>query len=396
MKRIFYIAALLLAFMTMACGGGNKDVSELPQIDVNANYPEKEICLQDVAEVSYIALDSHDDFLFKGKLEEVSSKGIAVIGNDKIYLFHPDGKARNIIDKKGQGPGEYPFVYYAAFDWEKGEAYVHIPFQNQMFVYSLDGEFKRQFALNDNFRQHDMVNGTEHLVMYKVKPGKNEKGRIEPPYRPITYMSKADGAVDSLSFQQNYHTSMCIKMETMDGNVITSLVSVTALKQLNGSVYLNEIATDTIYRLDGKTLEPMMSRTPSVETESGAKVFLQMHGITPRYYFLRRQMEELAYIPSEGAYDYVSVDKGSGWLLYDIKTGDTFCAKISNKDWSSEISYKYLTFDGCDAYTAYLKLEAFDLVEALEAGELSGELKTIAEGLKEDDNPVLMVMKFKE
>ena len=102
------------------------------------------------------------------------------------------------------------------------------------------------------------------------------------------------------------------------------------------------------------------------------------------------------YQAQEEAYDYVSVDKGSGWLLYDIKTGDTFCAKISNKDWSSEISYKYLTFDGCDAYTAYLKLEAFDLVEALEAGELSGELKTIAEGLKEDDNPVLMVMKFKE
>jgi len=27
---------------------------------------------------------------------------------------------------------------------------------------------------------------------------------------------------------------------------------------------------------------------------------------------------------------------------------------------------------------------------------LGGELKTIAEGLKEEDNPVLMVVKFKE
>ena len=41
-------------------------------------------------------------------------------------------------------------------------------------------------------------------------------------------------------------------------------------------------------------------------------------------------------------------------------------------------------------------MEAFTLKEALETGELSGELKTIAEGLKEDDNPVLMVVKFKE
>ena len=45
---------------------------------------------------------------------------------------------------------------------------------------------------------------------------------------------------------------------------------------------------------------------------------------------------------------------------------------------------------------AKVEFEAIDLVEALEAGELSGELKTVAEGLKEDDNPVLMVVKFKE
>ena len=52
MKRIIYSAAMLFALLTTACGGGNKEASELPQIDVNTNYPEKEICLQDVAEVS--------------------------------------------------------------------------------------------------------------------------------------------------------------------------------------------------------------------------------------------------------------------------------------------------------------------------------------------------------
>ena len=45
---------------------------------------------------------------------------------------------------------------------------------------------------------------------------------------------------------------------------------------------------------------------------------------------------------------------------------------------------------------AKVEFEAIDLIEAIEAGELSGELKTIAEGLKEDDNPVLMVVKFKK
>ena len=55
-----------------------------------------------------------------------------------------------------------------------------------------------------------------------------------------------------------------------------------------------------------------------------------------------------------------------------------------------------LLFNGCDRNIAYKKLEAFKLIEALESGDLSGELKNIAESLKEDDNPVLMVVKFKE
>ena len=44
----------------------------------------------------------------------------------------------------------------------------------------------------------------------------------------------------------------------------------------------------------------------------------------------------------------------------------------------------------------YVKLEASDLIEALENDELSGHLKSIAENLKEDDNPVLMVVKLKD
>ena len=84
-------------------------------------------------------------------------------------------------------------------------------------------------------------------------------------------------------------------------------------------------------------------------------------------------------------------------LMYDKRTGESFYPIFSHREYEAKLFYEGLTFESCsDANTAYLKLEAFDLIEALEAGELSGELKTIAEGLKEDDNPVLMVVKFKE
>ena len=105
MKRIVYSATLLLALIATACSGGDKGVSELPQIDVNANYLEKEICLQDVAEVSYVPLETTDEVLLDGGvvIEVLSAKGIVCVSDNKTYMFHPDGKLRSILDNLSSG-----------------------------------------------------------------------------------------------------------------------------------------------------------------------------------------------------------------------------------------------------------------------------------------------------
>jgi hypothetical protein len=43
MKRLFYSASLLLALFATGCGDANQKTSAIPQIDMNADYPEKEI-----------------------------------------------------------------------------------------------------------------------------------------------------------------------------------------------------------------------------------------------------------------------------------------------------------------------------------------------------------------
>lgn len=112
MRKLVYSAVLLSALFFTGCSNGKHRISTLPQIDVNADYPEKEICLQDVAKVSYIPLETTDDFLLSdvSSVIEVSSKGIVFANSDKAYLFHPDGRARLVLDKKGEGPGEYRFA----------------------------------------------------------------------------------------------------------------------------------------------------------------------------------------------------------------------------------------------------------------------------------------------
>ena len=114
----------------------------------------------------------------------------------------------------------------------------------------------------------------------------------------------------------------------------------------------------------------------------------------PRHYYLRLQVKVVDDTNTVGDMVY-SNDNKTKRMMYNKETGESYVSVFKNKDYQV-LDCDKLTFNGCDANSAYLKLQAYKLIEALEAGELSGELKTIAEGLKEDDNPVLMVVKFKE
>jgi len=398
MKRILYSTALLLAMMATACGDANQKLSALPLIDMNADYPEKEICLQDVADVSYIPLETTDDVLLHNSLnfEDVSSKGIVCVSDNKIFLFHPDGKSRAVLNRQGQGPGEYRYVHYASVDWDREEIYVNDIHQNLMLVYSLDGTYKQQFDLEMRGRQGDMLcDDDAHIVLYKEKSGSLEVGNIVPPYRPVVLMSKEDGSIDSLSHQQDYYTTVSVEGKVGD-NSLTMLLPIPALRKLNGEVYVSEVASDTIYRLADGRLEPFVARTPSVKEEDGGKYLLQLKGVTPNHYFFSVMKKEWIPESSVGSSLHIA-DDAINDLMYDKRTGEAFHPIFSLRECRAKLLYEDLTFDSCsDVHTAYIKLEAFYLIEALEAGELSGELKTIAEGLKEDDNPVLMVVKFKE
>jgi len=168
-----------------------------------------------------------------------------------------------------------------------------------------------------------------------------------------------------------------------------------ALTRLDDEVYVSEVGSDTIYHLVGDCLEPFITRTPSVQDED-CKYLLYLQGITPRHYLLRFQAKVVGESNTVGNMVYYD-DAETKSVMYEQATGNICVPKFINKDYqAADGALGELRFNGCDAHTAYLKLEAFHLIEALEAGELSSDLKTIAEGLKEDDNPVLMVVKFKE
>ena len=387
MKRIFYSAAFMLALLATGCGDVNQKPSALPQIDVRTNYPEKEICLQDVAEVSYIALDSQDGILFRGNVNDFSDKGIVIMDsqNNRLIFFDKQGKFQHVIQRQGQGPEEYSMMLDALVDWDKEDVFV-FDSGSRIVVYSLDGTFKRKLPLNANLVQHDAYIWSDSQLV-ACRYGNWDKDEKLVPYQPIVLLSKEDGKMDSLSYRKEHSFPTYIGAKEMNIRIHWP-----SLDKLNGDVYVNDLSADTIYRWDARTqaLQPVMTRTPSVTLDNLDGYFMDLKGVSSQYYFLH-------FLARQASMDshFVMVDEKSRNAVYDRKEGKVYHPKFTNKDYPS-MEKIHLNFCEEENACAIVQLEAFKLIEALEAGELGGELKTIAESLKEEDNPVLMVVKFKE
>ena len=83
-------------------------------------------------------------------------------------------------------------------------------------------------------------------------------------------------------------------------------------------------------------------------------------------------------------------------LVYDKQEKSIYEYTVINDDFSTKtlVDMSQKTINNEIAFS--LKLEADELVEALEKGQLKGKLKEIAAGLEEEDNPVIMLVKHKK
>ena len=118
-------------------------------------------------------------------------------------------------------------------------------------------------------------------------------------------------------------------------------------------------------------------------------VFMAYTGQTPRYLFVNTIKKEYDFEKQTGypSVDYI-VDKTNN-QIYER-------GSITNNDYQGQEVYME-DINADQPSGIYLQsIRASSLVEAYEKGKLSGKLKEIASKLKEDDNPVLMIIKLRK
>ncbi len=392
MKYASSISTIIFLSVIMAgCGRVNRQSTcDWITVDVNAKYPEKKLLLQDFMDVEYVPLETSDEFITQGGVKAVG-KDIILIANRNIdgdiFIFdRKTGKGLRKINHLGQGPEEYTQFTDIVLDEENREIFVVAYSARNILVYDLYGNFKRMIKFDGDTGYYNYTFNYDkgHLISHKgYLPG------IETERSRHILLSKQDGSITReipLPFIE-IKTPVIIEEE----GSITPGFYLTIPNRKDWIIM--RTSSDTIYNYspDNNTATPVIIRTPTIASMN-PEIFLFPTVITDRYYFMRTMKKEIDLTTFKG---FPGID-----LMYDKQENSIFEYSVYNDDFSSKQQISLGQTPGGSIINQEIAtcilLNAFDLVEALKNNDLKGDLKDIAQGLNEESNPVIMLIKHKK
>jgi hypothetical protein len=388
MKRAITISVTILFILT-GCGGNKQSTDDLIIVDVTAKYPKKELILQDFMDVEYIPLETNDEFICQGLLQDIGKELIIVrnrIDDGNIFIFDRNGKALRKINRKGNGGEEYSQIFWITLDEDNGEMFVNAYLTQKIKVYDLEGNFKRSFQHKEGSMYGKIYNfDRTHLICHDVhneNPNSTANAGLS-----FMIISKEDGSITKeiqIPCEEKKTTVVRFKDETSGLTYSYMPSSVHPLVPYFGNWILLEVSTDTVYKYQpDHNMMPFIVRTPPIQSMN-PEIFLFPSLFTDRYYFM----------------DVVKKDFESSFpstdLLYDTQEKALFRYIVYNDDYLNKEQAYLKSSPVNNEIPCRQILEAPDLVKAYEKDQLKGRLKEIAANLNEESNPVIMLVKHKK
>ncbi|GHT10480.1 hypothetical protein FACS189426_10750 [Bacteroidia bacterium] len=391
MKRANLISILVIILsltVTAESRGQRQSVNnDFIKVDVTKSYSQKkELILQDFMDVEYIPLETNDEFVNQGLVQDIGKKFIVVINKNRdgdIFIYDRTGKAIRKINRKGQGPEEYPNILGITLDEDNNEMFVSG--SRKTVVYDLYGKFKRSFNHKKDTKTtgyFDIFNyDKDNLICY-------DKHNEEIAF---VLISKQDGSIIK-EIKIPFKKKKLLMQFSTKGSATTAVGPPDAHHSIipfKGDWILLELSSDTVYTfLPDYSLCPFLVRTPSIQSMN-PEVHLILRLFSDRYYF----METI-----KNVYDF---NKNRGFpktfMMYDKQERAMFNYAVYNGDYTTKKEiYMSITRPVNHEIESWYPLEAHQLVESYKNGELKGKLKEIAAKLDEEDNPVIMLIKHKK
>lgn len=404
-----YVWALYASLLLYSCGANstnrqdNKEDASTEQtqkakkeqglvtLDVTKDYPEKKIVLQDLADVKYIPLETKKNALLTnsaGCLGYVSdSLIVARTSDNEIVLFNGDGSVRSSFRHVGQGSKEYQYIIGMAVDPKAQEIFiVDYLLKYRMQVYSFTGQYKRTLPIPYKMILNSLQDFSADCLLacdMDVNQGISNRAK------PYMLLSKKTGEiVKELDIHFTKRMSNRMSKPFGENQTISAALAYDPIVRCEDSYVIGDLSADTIYTYTPQgVLSPMLVRTPPVLSMETPKVLLPDYRAGSYFFFYLVDFE----------FDFETrtgfPDK---YMVYDYAAGKTYVCKLVNRDCEEqEIQLGDGGVTNKAWNTACYTIPSSMLIEQSEAGKVHGLLKEIAAGRTDDDNPVLVIVRFK-
>ena len=336
--------------------------------------------LQEIAEVTYLPLETQDDFLVSGSIGYMDMGQIILNNRNQLFFFDRNsGSPSGILNRKGNSGKEYNRIDAFVFDKNAGEIFIANSNRKEILVYDLNQQFIRSFETMDYQQMVDYDSQT--LLVYR-----QQKDSTSTPFFLI---SKDNGEViqeldivsgprlDGFSVQLPNGSSATAHISGKSGSLTST----------KNDVLISEWSCDTMYRFDYRgALVPVAVRKPTAE-KMEPRWLLHLSGENKLFFMFTATC-------IKGFTPGMVLDIEYRYIAYDKQEQKLVTPRFVNTDDPTGSVWKGKSLDqfGTDLVVS---LSADRLYTAYEEGKLRGRLQEIASTLKEDDNPVLMLVKCK-
>ena len=405
MMKKFYL--ILTCAVLCACGGGNKQQKasahesestqaplSLPVLDLQKKYPQKIINLQDIADVEYIVLESHNEALISAPYTVVTDSMIITCSplEDNVIFFQRNGKFSHSLNRKGQSGKEYTGISDMRVNVATKEIYINDNLKRCVQVYTYNGEYIRTLKLKST-PHNGYLMGTiyncdeEHILAedwWKVDELKEQPTNHQPYYR----ISTSDGSISRLPLFIEKRIRDGFNWYDEESDTFGGMgIVFSPVAYINEELIIADFGLDTVYSYKENLLTPIAVRKNRMKSED-VPIVAGIEAITDKYY--------LWYACEKDIKKTIWPD----WTyLQDRRTGKCIQTKLVDKNITDK-KHRFRSRPSANYYTVpkhhiMQYYPAYVLIELLEEGKLQGELKEIASKLTEEDNPVIMLAKFK-
>lgn len=414
-KTTLYISICLL--LSACVGGKTMNQGEIATIDVETTFQNpQELSLTDFGEkLTYIPLETLDKSLINlgsnSKLI-VTDEYIFVgeIGRPLLCFDRSNGKFLRNIGNIGQGPGEYTGSTDAQVDAEAKRIYIRSA-ASSYHCYDFNGKFLQTL----NLPEENFFMGSHYFTNNKAYAYCNMTSNTTTS-RAYAYQLPEGTRIDSLALNETSDRKQKIVMpiqgteifggrffmvEYEDGTWTSGNRQNSTYQSINGKLYHKDLFCDTLFRMKGLYREEPVA-TFHLGSLGGYERY-ETAGNMEGKYILPRVLyngEQIYFTLYTGLYDVQGTFRKakSGGIrpscgIYNLRTGevkiqkDNIRFKHSDEAMPKTCIYT-LSTDG--SWVAVYKADK--LVEARENIPEEQQPEWM-KNLKEDDNPVLLIIK---